>query len=546
MKAKIIGILVVTLLISAAFPAVGTINKIKNEATTSTHNSGIEWTKTYGEDEYDVFYDVDVTDDGYIMSGNREDNGYYHPYVLKVDSTGNQQWNWTVKEFEFNGTLCEVTDNWATGAKYTSDGKYAICLYITFEYEGDEILLGGLVKLDESGNFEWFSFLGEENLWWFIPTDLIEISDGFVVSGFGANIGDPANDHKAMLVKTDLSGIIQNYEFYNYGDYEDSGYAVYERNDKGGYILTGCTYNTPSESDYLVVITDPELNEVNHYTYGGLYNQVSYNHDCFQTEDGGVIMGGQGYFYESKSIDAWFVKSDSTGNMVWNRGYGCDNYTDTCWGFEKTVDNRYVFCVTMNFNGWAGDKDDTHLVMFDEEGKIVWIQVNGGPLREVGTRIRETPDGGFIVAGRNGMSYAKDADATLTKFAPFDNEQPDKPNKPAGKTRIKLDTEYTYKTSTSDLDGDQLYYKWDWGDGNQSGWLGPYNSEDTCEAIYSWIESDNYSITVMAKDTNGGESDWSDPLNITPRTRAYHDSLLLRLLERFPNIYLFFQKLLGL
>ena len=144
------------------------------------------------------------------------------------------------------------------------------------------------------------------------------------------------------------------------------------------------------------------------------------------------------------------------------------------------------------------------------------------------------------------MSYSKDADATLTKFAPFENEQPDKPDKPAGKTRIKLDTEYTYKTSTSDLDGNQLYYKWDWGDGNESGWLGPYNSGDTCEATHSWSESGNYSITVMAKDTNGGESEWSDPLFITPRTRAIHDSLMLRLLERFPIVYLFFQKLLGL
>ena len=546
MYKKLVGILVMTLLISAAFPAVGTINKINNEATSSAHNSGIEWTKTYGEDEYDVFYDVDITDDGYIMSGKREDNGHYHPYVLKVDSNGNQQWNWTVKEFEFNGTLCDIIENWATGIIYTTDGKYVLCLYITFEYEENEILIGGLVKLDESGNFEWFSYLGEENLWWFIPTDLIEIYDGFVISGFGATIDNPTNDDSAMLVKTNLSGDIIAHQFFNYGDYEDGGYALCERNDKGGYVLTGCTYNTPSESDYLVVKTDSDLNEENHYTYGGTYNQVSYNHDCFQTEDGGVIMGGQGYFYESKGIDAWFVKTDSVGDMDWNRRYGCDNYTDTCWSLEKTVDNKYVFCVTMNFNGWAGDKEDTHLVMFDEDGRIVWIQINGGPNREVGTRVRQTLDGGFIVAGRNGMSYSKDADATLTKFAPFDNEQPDKPDKPAGKTRIKLDTEYTYKTSTSDLDGDQLYYKWNWGDGNESGWLGPYNSGDDCEASHIWIESGNYSIIVMAKDTNGGESEWSEPLNINPRTRASHDILLLRLLERFQSVYQFIQQLLGI
>jgi hypothetical protein len=547
MKAKIIGILVVTLLISAAFPAVGTINKIKNEATTSTHNSGIEWTKSYGEDEYDVFYDVDVTDDGgYIMCGNREENGNYRPYILKVDSEGNQEWNWTIREFEFNGSMYNIFDNWATAIMQSSDDKYVSCLHVAIEFEGNEIRLGFLIKLDENGIFEWYSFLGEADVWWFIPTELIEIDTGYVVSGYGANITDPSNDYSAILIETDFSGVITDYEFYNYGVYVDEGYALCERRE-GGYLLTGTTYVTLGSGDYLMITTDSDLEIDYNQNHGTTYHEGSYNHDCFQTEDGGYIMGGQGYTYDSKSMDAWIVKADSDCNMVWNRYYGCDNFTDTCWSMAYTDDHKYVICVTMNFNGYSGDKEDTHLVKLDDDGKIEWIQINGGPYREVGISVKQTPDGGFIVAGRDGTSYSKDADATLTKFAPFDNEQPDKPNTPAGKKRGKVDTSYTYSTSTSDTDGDQVYYKWNWGDGNYSGWLGPYNSGDTCEASHAWTEKDDYDISVMSKDSNGGESEWSDPLSISiPRTRAYHDSLLLRILERFPSVYQFIQQLLGL
>ncbi len=540
MYKKLVGIVIMTLLITTALPAVGTINKINNAAPSSTQNSGVEWSQKYGEDEYDVFYDVDVTTDGgYIVCGNREENGNYHPYVLKVDSEGNQQWNWTIREFEYNGSLYEIYDNWNSAIMQTSDGGYLTCLYINIEVEGEGLLIGGLVKFDASGNPLWFSYIGEEGVWWFYPTEIIEPEDKniYVVSGTGATINDPINDHSAMLVITDLSGAIQDYAFYDYGDYQDEGYALCEAN--GGYLLTGTVWNTLSDGDYRMIKTDSNLDVVKSSTYGRMTNDVSYNQDCFQTADDGFIMGGQSYEF-GVIMDAWVVRTDSDCNMLWNRSYG-DTFTDTCWSMAMTDDDKYVLCVTMNFNGYTGDKEDTHLVKLDDNGKIEWIQINGGPYREVGISIKQTDDGGFIVAGRDGTSYSKDADATLVKFAPFDNEQPDKPDKPSGKKRIKLGEEYTYSSSTIDSDGDQVYYKWDWGDGNYTEWLGPYNSGDTCEATHNWSEGGDLQIKVMAKDTNGGESEWSDPLSFTPRSRAILNTLLLRFLERFPIL----RQLLG-
>ena len=546
MNNKLVGIVVVTLLITAALPAVGTMNIVNKKAEYPTQTSEIEWSKKYGEDEYDVFYDVDVTTDGgYIACGNHEENGNYYPYVLKVDSEGNQQWNWTIREFEYNETTCYVYDNWASAIMQTSDEGYLFCVHILFEYESQDIIIGGLVKFDESGNFLWFSHIAEPWVWWFFPSEVIEPEgeDIYVTVGSGAYNNDPPNDWFPILVVTDLNGTMIDYGFYEYGNYADEGYALCKAGD--GYLISGTAFNAPSNYDYRMIKTDSDLQIMKDNTFSRTGNDGSYNSDCFQTSDGGFIMAGQSY-EPGFGSNPWAVRTDSDLNMVWNRSYG-DIYADTCWSMAETSDaDEYVLCVTMNFNGYTGDKDDTHLVKLDDDGKIVWVQINGGPYREVGISVKETSDGGFIVAGRDGRSYSKDADAVLTKFAPFDNEQPDKPAKPSGKKKIKLDTNYTYQSSTTDLDGDQLYYKWDWGDGNYSDWLGPYNSGDTCEATYSWIESGEYEIKVMAKDTNSGESEWSDPLFITPRTRAYHDSLLLRLLERFPNAFPILRQLIGL
>jgi agmatine deiminase len=95
------------------------------------------------------------------------------------------------------------------------------------------------------------------------------------------------------------------------------------------------------------------------------------------------------------------------------------------------------------------------------------------------------------------------------------NNPPEKPQTPTGKTQGKTGTSYLYSTQTSDPDGDQVYYLWDWGDGNTSGWTGPYNSGAIASAQKSWTTKGTYAVKVKAKDIYGAESNWSDPLAVT-------------------------------
>lgn len=91
--------------------------------------------------------------------------------------------------------------------------------------------------------------------------------------------------------------------------------------------------------------------------------------------------------------------------------------------------------------------------------------------------------------------------------------KPDQPNGPSNGTTGIL---YNFTTSTTDPDGDQIYYMYDWGNGYNSGWVGPYLSGTSCNATRIWSISGTYQIKVKAKDEHGAELGlgWSDPLEI--------------------------------
>jgi PKD repeat protein len=126
------------------------------------------------------------------------------------------------------------------------------------------------------------------------------------------------------------------------------------------------------------------------------------------------------------------------------------------------------------------------------------------------------------------------------------NNPPNTPNRPSGSTNGKAGVEYTYMSSTSDPEGDQIWLLFDWGDNTNSGWLGPYNSGATCQANHTWNTKGNYNIKVKAKDIYGKESSWSDSLPII-MPYSYNPILqfLERLLERFPNAFPMLRQLLG-
>ena len=127
-----------------------------------------------------------------------------------------------------------------------------------------------------------------------------------------------------------------------------------------------------------------------------------------------------------------------------------------------------------------------------------------------------------------------------------ENNPPNKPATPNGEASGKIGVSYIYESSTTDSDGNQIYYLFDWGDGTDSEWVGPYDSGDICQESHIWNTKGSYSIKVKAKDTLGAESSWSDPL---PISMPYSYNPILQFLDlffqRFSNTFPVIRQLMG-
>jgi hypothetical protein len=103
---------------------------------------------------------------------------------------------------------------------------------------------------------------------------------------------------------------------------------------------------------------------------------------------------------------------------------------------------------------------------------------------------------------------------------PFDdgtkeNNPPMIPLKPSGPTYVGLGVEYTYSSSTYDIDGDQVRYRFDWGDGNISDWSNFTASNKTVSMSHIFSSTSIFEVRVMAQDVYGLNSSWSQPLDVT-------------------------------
>ncbi|UCF11927.1 MAG: Zn-dependent exopeptidase M28 [Thermoplasmatales archaeon] len=92
----------------------------------------------------------------------------------------------------------------------------------------------------------------------------------------------------------------------------------------------------------------------------------------------------------------------------------------------------------------------------------------------------------------------------------------DPPNAPtiSGPTNGIEGLEYDFTFVTTDPNGDEVFYYIGWGDGTNSGWIGPYPSDEEVIVSNTWFEHGTYDIKAKAKDTYNAGSEWSDPFTI--------------------------------
>jgi len=89
------------------------------------------------------------------------------------------------------------------------------------------------------------------------------------------------------------------------------------------------------------------------------------------------------------------------------------------------------------------------------------------------------------------------------------NNPPSTPSEPSGPSTGDVGTSYSFSTSTTDPDGDNIAYQFNWGDANISSWSSYVSSGTSVSMSHSYSFEGTYTIRAQAKDINGTESGWS-------------------------------------
>lgn len=191
----------------------------------------------------------------------------------------------------------------------------------------------------------------------------------------------------------------------------------------------------------------------------------------------------------------------------------------------------YVYDWYSNFDGHLGT------------GNTIQVS-NLKPVIKDGRSIAHT----IILVVKDGKN--KVGEASISVMIKSTSNQP--PGTPSiiGKNKGTAGKEYEYTVQTTDPEGDNLYYRIDVFDGEESEpteWQGPYASGTKMSFNYTWQTKGNYSISVQAKDEKEAESGWGSMDVTMPIIKSVFNLKILNwLFEMFPKAFPILRYILGL
>lgn len=340
----------------------------------------IQWQNTIGGDNSDALFSLQQTiDGGYILGGysnsnissdkTEDSNGDYDYWIVKVNSTGNIQWQNTIGG-SGNDRLYSISE--------TTDGGYILGGFSYSDISGDKTENSNgvndywVIRIDGSGNIQWQNTIGGNFDDWLLY--IKETSDeGYLLGGYSSsNIsGDKSENSKGgwdyWIVKIDSVGNIQ-----------------WQKTIGGS-------------SDDLLFLIDKCIN--GGYIFGG-YSNSNISGDKTENSKG--------------SYDYWIVKTDNFGNILWQRTIGGSG-KDELYAIQQTIDGGFILGGLSNSN-ISGDKtennkggDDYWIVKTDSIGNIEWQKTIGGSNNEkLYSVVKQTINGGYIVGGYTSSNISGD------------------------------------------------------------------------------------------------------------------------------------------
>lgn len=225
---------------------------------------------------------------------------------------------------------------------------------------------------------------------------------GHVDSAFGFY-----ND--AWLVRTNARGDVLWQQRVSTGGGDDVPYAALETPD-GGFVVAGSTRadTTTQDFDFWVVKLDRDGDVEWQRAYGGPEWDAASG--VAAAGDGGYVLVGRTESSGAGNIDLWVLRIDAAGGVLWQRTFGGDNH-DWAETVVATPDGGFLVGGRTASQGLF--RYDAWLVRLDGAGDVLWQRRHdwGGP--SVAAAVDVTADGGFVVAEQIEID---DTDLALVKL----------------------------------------------------------------------------------------------------------------------------------
>ena len=248
-----------------------------------------------------------------------------------------------------------------------------------------------------------------------VANSIQQTSDGgYIITGrSNSSDGDVRqNNGKAdfWIVKLDRQGTLEWEQAYG-GPGDDEAKSIQQTFD-GGYIVAGYTNGDVTDTDKeidanaWVLKLDAQGTLVWEQTYGGPgYDEAN---SIQQTPDGGYIVAGASEAsgeekeQNKRGQNIWILKLDDLGSLQWKKSYGGPG-NDRAHSIQLTFDGGYIVAGVGGASGADIEQNkgesDFLIVKLDDQGTLEWEQSYGGSGQDAAFSIQPTLDGGYIVAG---------------------------------------------------------------------------------------------------------------------------------------------------
>lgn len=374
--------------------------------------------QTYGGTSGDRFTAMVQTPDGGLLFGGNSNsngsgnistnNGGFDWWVARTDIAGNILWerSYGGSGNEFLNDIIKTADGGflLSGQSASSNGD------VSNNYGSND---AWLIKIAANGNIQWEKNYGGSNIDTFNKI-LTTTDGGYLLSGASSSTTGDVNGNNgssdAWMVKTDATGNIQWVQ--NYGGSNADSFSEAVQTTDGGYLLGGTTYSSDGDvsslhgfSDYWVVKTDATGNLQWEEHYGGSFAENL--RSLVALPNGTFLIGGDAESSDSDitdnkgSADYWIVNIDATGNILWSKSYGANQY-DVLYDIVIAPDGGFLLGGQVSPVS-GGDisnnygSSDAWIVKIDDTGNIIWEQSYGGSDQDDNRVIIPALGGGYIL-----------------------------------------------------------------------------------------------------------------------------------------------------